>query len=196
MAFINYETKDIRLKVVFYGPADSGKTALVQHIFARTGDGREVTRGGSAGDGVYYDVLPLSLGSIRGFRTVIDLYTVPRGADRRETRRGILESIDGVVFVADSRPLRASDNLTAIDELGWALRANGYDPAKIPLVLACGHADAPDATPPISLAATLLKTHPAAASIPVFGVDAIRGVGVFEALKAISKLVLSELKGA
>ncbi|MCB9592035.1 MAG: gliding-motility protein MglA [Sandaracinaceae bacterium] len=194
MSFINYETKDIRLKVVFYGPAGSGKSAVVAHIHERTGDGQKISRGGAA-DGVYYDTLQLSLGSIRGFRTVIDLFTVPRGADHRETRRALLESIDGVVFVADSRPGRLDENLASIDELGWALRANGYDPAKIPLVIACGQADAPDATPCATLSTTLLRTHPAAADVPVFAVDAVRGPGVFESLKAISKLVLSELRG-
>lgn len=195
MAFIDYQAKDIRLKVVFWGPRGSGKTAALQHIRDRSGGG-EARRIGDAPEDAYYDILPLRLGDIRGFSTNIQLYTVPGGEAYGEARRGLVESVDGVVFVADSRAARMHDNLASVEELAQALRARGYDPAKIPLVLACGHADAPDATDPAKLAAALLATHPSAASVPVFAMDAVRGPGVFDALKAISKLVLTELKRA
>lgn len=197
MSFINFDTKEIQLKVVFYGPQGSGKTAALQHIFQRTngGNGRTQTVGSSTSD-AYYDWLPLKLGDIRGFSTHFQLYTVPGAAPYREARREILEGVDGVVFVADSRPARQSHNLASVDELGLALRANGYDPATIPLVLACGHTDSPDATESSRVAAVVLQTHPQAQSVPVFAMDSVRGAGVFDALKAISKLVLAELKKA
>lgn len=196
MSFINYETRDIQLKVVFYGPQGSGKTAALQHIYDRTGDGRPTQKIGDESSDAYYDWLPLRLGDIRGFSTHIQLYTVPGAAAYREARRKILDGVDGVIFVADSRPARAGDNAASMEELGLALRANRYDPAKIPLVLACAHADAADATPPQSMAAQLLQWHPQAASVPVHAMDAVRGAGVFESLKSISRLVLAELKKA
>lgn len=197
MSFINYETRDIQLKVVFYGPPGSGKSAALQHIFEQiNGTTSGALRVGNPRSDAYYDMLPLQLGDIRGFSTHLRLFSVPGGAAYREARREILQSVDGIVFVADSRAARMNDNLAFVEELGLALRANGYDPAKIPLVLACGHADAADAMPAQQMSATLLQTHPQAQSVPVLAMDAVRGPGVFEALKAISRLVLGELKKA
>ncbi len=197
MSFINYDTQDIQLKVVFYGPEGSGKTAALQHIYSKTSGGTgQLEKSGNAPADAYYDMLPLKLGDIRGFSTHIQLFTVPGATAYREARREILDGADGLVFMADSRPARMNDNLASIEELALALRANSYDPTKIPFVLACGHADAAGAAKPEDLAAALLTTHPKAQTIPVFAVAAVRGTGVFDVLKAISKLVLTELKRA
>ena len=195
MSLIHYEKREIRIKVVFYGPAGAGKSAALQFVYSRTGDGSPTQRlGNTRDDGVYYDYLPLRLGDIRGFKTFYDLFTVPGAAEYREARRTILESVDGVVLVADSRPARMQANVDSLEELGLAMRANGFDLPKMPFVLACGHADAPDAVDAATLGASLLRSQPNAASVPVFAMDAIRGAGVFDAVKAIAKLTLTELK--
>lgn len=192
MTFINYSERIIRAKVIYWGPAGSGKTTNLNYIWHRTNpNAPERDLMGKEG---HYECLPLSLGDIRGFKTIFDLYTVPGGPSLREARRKLLEHTDGVVFVADSRRGHAPHNAQAFSELSEGLASWGFALSKLPLVVQCNLSDAPDALTPAIVAAPLLAVHPHPATVPVFVAQAATGVGVFDSLKAVSKLVLVELK--
>ena len=192
MTLINYKERIIRAKVVYWGPAGSGKTSNLNYIWQRTNpNAPDQALFGKEG---HYEYLPLSLGEIRGFKTVFDLFTVPGGASLREARRKLLERTDGIVFVADSRRGHAAHNAQAFSELSEGLASWGFALSKLSLVVQCNRSDAPDALTPANVAAPLLGVHPHPANVPVFVGHAASGVGVFETLKAVSKLVLTELR--
>jgi signal recognition particle receptor subunit beta len=197
MSFINYNTKEIHTKVVWYGPAGSGKTASLLHVFEKTSPpGAKPVRAGGPGDDktAYYDYVPLMLAEIRGFKTTMNLFTVP-GADGYEgARLKLLEGIDGILFTADARPDRQLENMRSLGELREHLARLGFALAKIPCVIQCSFTDAPGALPPAAVAAPLLKSFPDPGSVPVIASVPPAGTGVFEALKAIAKLVLAELR--
>jgi len=197
MAQIDYSTKRITVKVVYYGPAQSGKTASLSFIFekTRTGEARMATLGDPDHRAdAYYEMLPLTLGEIRGFKTVFELFTVPGGDRYGATRQAILQSVDGVVFVADSRRERLPDNVTSMQELRDRVQVAGFRLDRLPLVVQCNHCDAPTAIAPTELARPLIDWHPDTEAVPVVPSIATTGVGVFEALKHVAKLVLSELR--
>lgn len=196
MAFINYGEKHIALKVVYAGPAGSGKTATLRHVYEHTSDSsmRQGWALSSASDGRHYDYLPMELGEIRGFRTTIDLYTTPSALDRSEERLHLVEAVDGLVFVADCRAEQAAANVPCLHELRGHLVCHDYDLAKLPYVIQLNHSDAPGAASPATVATPLLSWHPDPAAVPVHVSSAQTGQGVFETLKSVSKLCLAALK--
>jgi hypothetical protein len=197
MSFINTEKRHIVATVIWYGPAGSGKTATLQRVVAKTGspDAQtvqvDVPPGASPAT---YEFLPFDLGKIRDYGVTLRLFTVPGAAQLAVERRSLLEHVDGVVFVADSRPDRQQENRTSLGELQDHLSAWGFALERMPLVLQCTFGDVPGAMPSAQVAATLLAGLPNAASVPVVDSNPSQGTGVFEALKLISKQVLSELR--
>lgn len=197
MAFIDYATQQIRTKVVWYGPSGSGKTASLTHVFERTRgpDATTIVRKDPANPGAAsYDVLPLQLGEIRGFKTHFELFTVPGAREHAGARFKLLESVDGLVFTADARPARRDENLLLLGELRAHLAHHRFALEKMPFVVQCTFTDAPGALPPNIVAAPLLAGFPDPAAVPVFATVPPQGTGVFDAVKGIAKLVLTELK--
>ena len=192
MTFINYASREINCKIVYYGPGLCGKTTNLQYIYNKTNPeakGKMISLATETERTLFFDFLPLSLGEIRGFKTRFHLYTVPGQVFYDASRRLILRGVDGVVFVADSQEERMDANIEALDNLQVNLRENNYDFSKIPYVLQLNKRDLPNA---ISVAE--LKKVLALKNEPVYEAVACKGAGVFETLKECGRLVLAELK--
>ncbi len=193
MSFINYAAREINCKVVYYGPGLCGKTTNIQWIHDRTrtdAKGKLISLATETDRTLFFDFMPLELGTIRGFRTRFHLYTVPGQVFYDASRKLILKGCDGVVFVADSQEVRMDANADSIENLKDHLRENGFEPLKIPYVLQLNKRDLPTATPVEELRRTLSFRE-----APVFEAVATRGQGVFETLKGIVKQILMDLKG-
>jgi signal recognition particle receptor subunit beta len=192
MTFINYAAREINCKIVFYGPGLGGKTTNLQYIYDRTNansKGKLISLATETDRTLFFDFLPLDLGTVRGFRTRFHLYTVPGQVFYDASRKLILKGVDGVVFVADSQRARAESNVESLQNLDKNLREQGYDLAILPYVLQLNKRDLPTAMPADEMYQQLnIKGE------PTFEAVAPQGVGVFETLKAVAKLVLLELK--
>lgn len=192
MSFINYSSREINCKIVYYGPGLCGKTTNLQHVYGKTNPeakGKMISLATETERTLFFDFLPLSLGEIRGFKTRFHLYTVPGQVFYDASRKLILKGVDGVVFVADSQVERMEANIESLDNLRINLKEQGFDLDKIPFVVQYNKRDLPNAAPVEELK-KLLNSN----SVPDFEACAASGDGVFETLKAISKLVLIELK--
>ena len=192
MSFINYSSREINCKIVHYGPGLCGKTTNLQYIFRRMnpGDrGKMISLATETERTLFFDFLPVSMGEIRGFKTRFHLYTVPGQVFYDASRRLILRGVDGVVFCADSQITRMDANLESIDNLRINLREQGYDPDRIPLVMQYNKRDV-NSVASVSELHALLNYR----NVPEFEAVASTGVGVFETLKGIIKLVLIDLK--
>lgn len=190
---MNYQKKEINCKIVFYGPGLGGKTTNIQHVYQKTsGDnkGKMITLNTENERTLFFDFLPLDLGEIRGFKTRFHLYTVPGQVFYEASRKLILRGVDGVVFVADSQVERMEANIKSLEDLEKNLDEQGYDVEKIPLVMQWNKRDLANITSTQELEERLNKWDS-----PSFEAIAIKGDGVFETLKMISKLVLINLKG-
>jgi signal recognition particle receptor subunit beta len=192
LSFINFAAREINCKIVYYGPGLGGKTTNLQWIFERTGDqqkGKMISLATETERTLFFDFLPLDLGTVRGFKTRIHLYTVPGQVFYDASRKLILRGVDGVVFVADSQEERMDANVEALENLQENLKEHNYDFTRIPYVLQLNKRDLPNAMPVDTLKQELIKKGE-----PVVEAVAFQGVGVFETLKAVAKLVLVELK--
>jgi signal recognition particle receptor subunit beta len=192
VSFINFAAREINCKVVYYGPGLGGKTTNLQYVYERTGDhqkGKMISLATETERTLFFDFLPLDLGTVRGFKTRFHLYTVPGQIFYDASRKLILRGVDGVVFVADSQPERMDANLEALDNLEENLREHGYDFGHIPYVLQLNKRDLPNALPAPDLTKELRKRGE-----PVFEAVAFQGAGVFETLKEVARQVLTELK--
>lgn len=192
MSFINYSSREINCKVVYYGPGLCGKTTNLQYIYKRMNPesrGRMISLATETERTLFFDFLPLSLGEIRGFKTRFHLYTVPGQVFYDASRRLILRGVDGVVFCADSQLSRMDANVESLENLKVNLREQGYDPDRIPLVIQYNKRDLPDVASVAELHALLNYRN-----VPEFEAVATRGTGVFETLKAVIKLILIDLK--
>ena len=192
MPFINQASREISLKIVYYGPGLGGKTTNVQHLFDRTHEGargRLVSLKTESDRTLFFDFLPLEIGSIGGFRTRLQLYTVPGQVFYRASRRLILRGLDGVVFVADSQRGRLDANVESMADLADNLDEYGRSLGQVPLVLQYNKRDLEGIAPLPELRALL---NPGGA--PELEAAAASGRGVFETLKTVSRLVLLELK--
>jgi len=192
MSFINYSSREINCKIVYYGPGLCGKTTNLQYIYNKTSQeakGKMISLATETERTLFFDFLPLSLGEIRGFKTRFHLYTVPGQVFYDASRKLILKGVDGVVFVADSQVERMEANLESLENLRTNLAEQGYDLAKIPFVVQFNKRDLPNAAPLEELQRLLNPNK-----VPEFQATATNGVGVFDTLKAIAKLVLTELK--
>jgi signal recognition particle receptor subunit beta len=192
MTFINYASREINCKIVYYGPGLCGKTTNLQHIFNATAPqskGKLISLATETDRTLFFDFMPLELGTVRGFKTRFHLYTVPGQVFYDASRKLILKGVDGVVFVADSQEERMDANIESLYNLEENLRAQGYDLMKLPYVLQLNKRDLPNILPVEELAAELGKK-----SEPVVEAVASTGAGVFDTLKAVAKQVLTELR--
>ena len=195
MSFINYSSREINCKIVYYGPGLCGKTTNLQYVYNKTSPdakGKMISLATETERTLFFDFLPLSLGEIRGFKTRFHLYTVPGQVFYDASRKLILKGVDGVCFVADSQIERMEANLESVENLRTNLSEQGYDLDRIPYVIQYNKRDLPNAATVDELR-RLLNPR----GIPDFEATATTGVGVFDTLKAVAKLVLQELrKGA
>jgi signal recognition particle receptor subunit beta len=192
MSFINYSSREINCKIVYYGPGLCGKTTNLQYIYNKTNPeakGKMISLATETERTLFFDFLPLSLGEIRGFKTRFHLYTVPGQVFYDASRKLILKGVDGVVFVGDSQVDRMEANIESLDNLRTNLQEQGYNLDKIPYVIQYNKRDLPSVVPISELRSVLNPT-----SVPDYEAVATTGVGVFDTLKAVAKLVLTELR--
>jgi signal recognition particle receptor subunit beta len=192
MTFINYAAREINCKIVYYGPGLCGKTTNLQWIYDKTNPqakGKLISLATETDRTLFFDFLPLDLGTVRGFKTRFHLYTVPGQVFYDASRKLILKGVDGVVFVADSQDARMEANVESLINLEKNLKEQGYDIKAVPYVLQFNKRDLPTALPMDEMYSRLnFKGE------PTFEAVAMNGTGVFDTLKAVAKLVLTELK--
>ncbi|CAN5883836.1 GTPase domain-containing protein [soil metagenome] len=193
MSLVNFTAREITCKIVYYGPGRSGKTTNLQYVYGRVPEsrrGRMVSLATQTDRTLFFDFLPLELGSISGFATKFQLYTVPGQSYYNATRKLVLQGADGVVFVADSQARRFDDNLESLQNLQDNLLAQGVDIRQLPVVFQYNKQDLPR---------DLILTHEEMddalnfRAVHSFAGDALHGTGVFETLRGISELVLKRL---
>jgi hypothetical protein len=192
MSFINYLSREINFKIVYYGPGLCGKTTNLQYIYNKTNPdakGKMISLATETERTLFFDFLPLTLAEIRGFKTRFHLYTVPGQVFYDQSRKLILKGVDGVVFVADSQIARMEANIESLENLRTNLAEQGYSLDKIPYVVQYNKRDVPGIAPVEELRALLNPTN-----VPDFDAVATQGKGVFDTLKAVAKQVLTELK--
>ena len=221
MSMINYASREINCKIVYYGPGLGGKTTNLEHVYEKVSPstrGKLISLATETERTLFFDFLPVDLGQIRGFRTRFHLYTVPGQVYYNASRKLILRGVDGVVFVADSQADRAEANVEAMQNLYDNLAEHGYDLTRLPFVVQYNKRDLPDAAPLDELDAALnpgwevtdpcrqreqenpfrsgellverLPTGEWWERAPTFEAVASGGTGVFDTLKAVSKLVV------
>ncbi|MFW5887598.1 MAG: GTP-binding protein [Bacteriovoracia bacterium] len=193
MSFVNYHSKEINCKIVYYGPGFSGKTTNLQHIYQKTSTdskGELVSLSTENERTLFFDFLPLDLGDIRGFKTRFHLYTVPGQVFYESSRKLILRGVDGVVFVADSQIDRMEENIQSLESLKQNLDEQGYDFNRVPIVFQWNKRDLGNIVTAQEMQERLNERN-----APAIETIATNGQGVFESLKTISKLVLLNIKG-
>ncbi len=193
MPIVNYASRELTCKIVYYGPGRSGKTTNLQYIHERVPDdrkGRLVSLATQTDRTLFFDFLPLELGRISGFTTRFQLYTVPGQVYYQTTRKLVLQGVDGVVFVADSSAAQREENIESLQDLHANLADYGVNPREFPTVLQFNKRDLPpDEIEPLSEMEAVLNFR----GVPAFPAAAAAGEGVFETLKAISHVVLARL---
>ncbi len=192
MSFINYSSREINCKIVYYGPGLCGKTTNLQFIYNKTNPdlkGKMISLATETERTLFFDFLPLALGEIRGFKTRFHLYTVPGQVFYDASRKLILKGVDGVVFVADSQIERMEANVESLENLRTNLGEQGFDLAKIPYVVQYNKRDLPNAAPLEEMKRLLNPNNQVE-----FEACAPVGKGVFETLKGVAKGVLTDLK--
>jgi hypothetical protein len=193
MSLVNFTTREITCKIVYYGPGRSGKTTNLHYIYGRVPEsrrGRMVSLATQTDRTLFFDFLPLDLGVISGFTTRFQLYTVPGQVYYNATRKLVLQGTDGVVFVADSQARRQDDNLESLQNLQQNLLQQGADVRQFPVVLQYNKQDLPR---DLILTTEELDDTLNFRDLKSFPADAIRGTGVFETLRSVSELVLKRL---
>ena len=196
MTFINYASREINCKIVYYGPGLCGKTTNLQYIYEKSNPGSKgklISLATETDRTLFFDFLPLDLGTVRGFKTRFHLYTVPGQVFYDASRKLILKGVDGVIFVADSQVERMDANVEAIANLVANLQSQGYELTKIPYILQLNKRDLPNVVPIDEMRRQLQQKNPLE---PMIEASAYKGVGVFETLKSVAKLVLAELTKA
>jgi signal recognition particle receptor subunit beta len=192
MAFINYASREINCKIVYYGPGLCGKTTNLQTIYQRTAPesrGKMISLATETERTLFFDFLPLALGDIRGFKTRFHLYTVPGQVFYDASRKLILKGVDGVVFVADCQEERLDANVESMENLKDNLEEHGYQLEKLPFVIQYNKVDLPNLSSLEELKELLNPNK-----VPEFKACALTGEGVFETLKAVAKQILIDLK--
>ena len=191
MSMINYASREINCKVVYYGTGLGGKTTNLEYVYSRVNPdtkGKMISLATETERTLFFDFLPIDLGSIRGFKTRFHLYTVPGQVYYNASRKLILKGVDGVIFVADSQRSRMEANVEAMYNLYENMESYGYDIETIPFVIQYNKRDLSDIQSVEELRAELNPT-----GAPDFEGVAIEGVGVFDTLKAVSKQVVKVL---
>ena len=224
MSMINYASREINCKIVYYGPGLGGKTTNLEHVYGKVSPdtrGKLISLATETERTLFFDFLPVDLGTIRGFKTRFHLYTVPGQVYYNASRKLILKGVDGIVFVADSQIERMEANQEAMQNLYDNMSEYGYDLTRMPFVIQYNKRDLPNAAPIKDLQAALnpgwelydpsrmrvtanpfrsgenlveqLQTGEWVEHAPYFDAVAVTGEGVFDTLKAVSKLVLKAL---
>jgi len=192
MVSINYSAREVCCKIVYYGPGLSGKTTNLQYIHGKVPQntrGKLISLATEADRTLYFDFLPINIGTINDFQAKFQLYTVPGQVYYNATRKLVLRGVDGIVFVADSQPDKMDENIESLANLEENLREYGYNPEDIPTVIQFNKQDLPGVMSPDDLNAQLNKL-----GRPTFCASATVGNGVFDTLKMIIKIVLDKAK--
>ncbi len=192
MTFINYASREISCKIVYYGPGLCGKTTNLQYIYDSTAPqakGKLISLATETDRTLFFDFMPLELGTVRGFKTRFHLYTVPGQVYYDASRKLILKGVDGVVFVADSQEERMDANIESLYNLEENLQTQGFNLMELPYVLQLNKRDLSNVIPVDELTSELQKKGE-----PTFEAVATNGEGVFDTLKAVAKQVLTELR--
>ncbi|MEE8251206.1 MAG: GTPase domain-containing protein [Gemmatimonadales bacterium] len=193
MPLVNFTSREIICKIVYYGPGRSGKTTNLEYIHEQVPDerkGRMVSLATTTERTLFFDFLPLDLGTVSGFKTRFQLYTVPGQIYYAATRQLVLEGADGLVFVADSQARQLDENLASLRDLQRNLVKEGVDIREVPIVLQYNKQDLP---PELILTREELDEALNFRGLPSFTAAAVSGTGVFETLKGISQEVLQRL---
>ena len=191
MSMINYASREINCKIVYYGTGLGGKTTNLEYIYSRVNPdtkGKMISLATESERTLFFDFLPIDLGEVRGFKTRFHLYTVPGQVYYNASRRLILKGVDGLVFVADSQASRAEANIEAMHNLYENLETYGYELDKIPFAIQYNKRDMPGILPVAELRAQINPM-----GVPDFEGTAVEGKGVFETLSCVSKLVIQTL---
>jgi mutual gliding-motility protein MglA len=191
MSMINYASREINCKIVYYGTGLGGKTTNLEYIYSRVNPdtkGKMISLATETERTLFFDFLPIDLGEVRGFKTRFHLYTVPGQVYYNASRRLILKGVDGLVFVADSQATRAEANIESMHNLYENLETYGYDLETIPFSIQYNKRDMPNI-----LSAEELRAQINPLGVPDFEGVAIEGKGVFETLSCVSKLVIKAL---
>ena len=193
MSLVNYATREITCKIVYYGAGRSGKTTNLHYIYGQVPAARRgqmVSLATQTDRTLFFDFLPLDLGSISGFTTRVQLYTVPGQVYYQTTRKLVLQGADGVVFVADSQARQLEENVESMQDLHANLAEHSVDARSIPLVIQYNKQDLPR---DLILSADELEEALNFRGVASFAADALHGPGVFETLRAVSEQVLRRL---
>ena len=223
MSMINHAAREINCKLVYYGPGLGGKTTNLEHVYGKVSPGsrgKMISLATETERTLFFDFLPVDLGTIRGFKTRFHLYTVPGQVYYNASRKLILKGVDGVVFVADSQIERMEANIESMQNLYDNMAEHGYDLTRMPFVIQYNKRDLPNAAPIGELQAALNPGWPVVDPVkqrmvpdpnrpgehltfqqdgewieraPFYVAVALTGDGVFDTLKSISKLVLKSL---
>jgi hypothetical protein len=191
MALINVAAREIHGKIVYYGPGLCGKTTNLQYIHGQIpANGRSdlLSIATETERTLFFDFMPLELGKVHGFTIRFHLYTVPGQVLYERTRVAVLNGADGVVFVADAQRDRLADNLQSLRELAQNLKNQGKRLVDYPLVMQYNKMDLPTALP-----TPVLDRYLNTIKVPRYEASAVHGQGVFETLRAVSKLVVNKL---
>jgi len=191
MSMINYASREINCKIVYYGTGLGGKTTNLEYIYSRVNPetkGKMISLATESERTLFFDFLPIDLGEVRGFKTRFHLYTVPGQVYYNASRRLILKGVDGIVFVADSQGSRAEANIESMHNLYENLETYGYDLEAIPFAIQYNKRDMENILPMEELRAQINPM-----GVPDFEATAIEGKGVFETLSCVSKLVVQSL---
>ena len=192
MTFINYASREINCKIVYYGPGLCGKTTNIQWIYEQANPekkGKLVSLATETDRTLFFDFLPLDMGMVKGFKVRFHLYTVPGQVFYDASRKLILRGCDGIIFVADSQKARMEANIESIANLATNLKENGFDIRSIPYVLQLNKRDMPSAVPAVEIE-RLLRFR----GEPMIEAVASQGTGVIETLKAAARQILMELQ--
>lgn len=192
MALVNYAAREINCKIVYYGTGLGGKTTNLKYIhsqLAPTTRGELISLATETERTLFFDFLPLDLGSVQGFKTRFSLYTVPGQVEYNASRKLILNGVDGIIFVADSDVMRSRDNIESLQNMIENLAEYSLTLDNIPWVLQYNKRDLANALP-----IERLEKELNIRGVPSFEAVASEGLGVFATLKAISKLILNRLQ--
>jgi len=196
MPFINFSKDEIQCKIVYYGAGFCGKTTNLQYIYTQTMEdikGKMVSIDTKGDRTLFFDFLSLSLGKIRGFDIRVQLYTVPGQVHYDATRKLVLKGVDGVVFVADSLKVQRKKNIESLINLAKNLAEKGISIRSVPLVIQYNKRDLDGTDSEILHIDILEKDLNSMLKVPSFPASALKGNGVFETLREISKLVVKDV---
>ncbi len=196
MAFINFSSGEIHCKVVYYGPGLGGKTTNLRFVYDSTNNdirGQLVSIDTKGDRTLFFDFLSLNLGRIRDFAIRVQLYTVPGQVHYDATRKLVLRGVDGMVFVADSMRVQREKNIESLENLAYNLKERGLDVTNLPLIMQYNKRDLEGSNIPVLTIAEMERDLNSYLKVPSFPASALKGQGVFETLREISKLVVKDV---